>query len=110
MVVRYGESCNSISSIIILHVKICCERGKASHHVNHVTYLQSDIDAKVLVAQHYKLSECFRHKERQRVQLQQRVEQLESRQARDGAALCTINRFWDRVRLSCLFVFMRFFS
>ncbi|VDM42853.1 unnamed protein product [Toxocara canis] len=58
--------------------------------------LQSDIDAKVLAVQHYKLSERFRHKERQRDQLQKRVEQLESRQAQDDAMLCIINRSWNR--------------
>ncbi|KHN72916.1 E3 ubiquitin-protein ligase Bre1 [Toxocara canis] len=56
----------------------------------------SDIDAKVLAVQHYKLSERFRHKERQRDQLQKRVEQLESRQAQDDAMLCIINRSWNR--------------
>ncbi|MCP9258125.1 hypothetical protein DINM_001436 [Dirofilaria immitis] len=55
----------------------------------------SDIDAKVLAVQHYKLSERFRLKERQTTQLQHRVEQLESRQAQDDAMMCTINRFWN---------------
>ncbi|EFO25573.2 RING finger protein 20 [Loa loa] len=55
----------------------------------------SDIDAKVLAVQHYKLSERFRLKERQATQLQHRVEQLESRQAQDDAMMCTINRFWN---------------
>lgn len=61
------------------------------------SFLQSDIDAKVLAVQHYKLSERFRLKERQTSQLQHRVEQLESRQAQDDAMMCTINRFWNRV-------------
>ncbi|VDK50127.1 unnamed protein product [Anisakis simplex] len=56
----------------------------------------SEIDAKVLAVQNYKLSERFKHKERQRDQLQKRVEQLESRQAQDDAMLCIINRFWNR--------------
>ncbi|OZC06205.1 hypothetical protein X798_06813 [Onchocerca flexuosa] len=55
----------------------------------------SDIDAKVLAVQHYKLSERFRLKERQTTQLQHRVEQLESRQAQDDAMMCIINRFWN---------------
>ncbi|VDN59365.1 unnamed protein product [Dracunculus medinensis] len=58
----------------------------------------SEIDAKVLAVQHYKLSERFQYKERQIAQLQKRVEQMESRQAQDDAMLCIINRFWNRVQ------------
>lgn len=56
----------------------------------------SDIDAKVLQVQNYKLSERFRLKERQRDQLQKRVEQLENRQLQDDAMLCIVNRSWNR--------------
>lgn len=55
-----------------------------------------DIDAKVLTVQHYKLSERFRLKEKQKDQLQKRVEQLENRQAQDDAMLCIINRSWNK--------------
>ena len=57
----------------------------------------------MLAVQHYKLSERFRLKEKQKDQLQKRVEQLENRQAQDDAMLCIINRSWNMVILYFIF-------
>uniref|UniRef100_A0A0N5AMT2 E3 ubiquitin protein ligase n=1 Tax=Syphacia muris TaxID=451379 RepID=A0A0N5AMT2_9BILA len=69
-----------------------------------------DIDAKVLTVQHYKLSERFRLKEKQKDQLQKRVEQLENRQAQDDAMLCIINRSWNKFDEEVRILLQRFDS
>lgn len=46
-------------------------------------------------AQHYKICERFKHKEKQRALLEKRVEELESRQAKDDEVACIINRYWN---------------
>ncbi|MFH4974275.1 hypothetical protein AB6A40_000984 [Gnathostoma spinigerum] len=65
-------------------VRICSISGTA------------DIDFHVLHAQHKKLSERFRYKDREINQLNKRVEQLERRQIQDDAMICIINRSWNR--------------
>jgi len=51
----------------------------------------------VLKAQHYKLCERFRQKEKLRQILEKRVEELEGRQAKDDEVACIINRYWNRL-------------
>lgn len=51
----------------------------------------------MLKAQHYKLCERYRYKERLRQILEKRVEELEGRQAKDDEVSCIINRYWNRL-------------
>uniref|UniRef100_A0A915DFP7 Deoxyribodipyrimidine photo-lyase n=1 Tax=Ditylenchus dipsaci TaxID=166011 RepID=A0A915DFP7_9BILA len=67
-----------------------------------------DIDNKVLKAQHYKLCERFRHKEKLRQILEKRVEELEGRQAKDDEVSCIINRYWNRMDEDVQLLLQRF--
>ncbi|KAI1699842.1 zinc finger, c3HC4 type (RING finger) domain-containing protein [Ditylenchus destructor] len=67
-----------------------------------------DIDNKVLKAQHYKLCERFRHKEKLRQILEKRVEELEGRQAKDDEVSCIINRYWNRLDEDVQLLLQRF--
>ncbi|KAI3415938.1 E3 ubiquitin-protein ligase BRE1B [Globodera pallida] len=56
-----------------------------------------EIDNCVLRAQHYKLCEKFRLKEKIRLDLEKRIEGFERRQIQDDAVMCIINRYWNRL-------------
>jgi len=60
-------------------------------------WFQKEIEHKVLRAQHYKLCERFRYKQKIQQELEKRIEEFERRQVQDDAVNCIINRYWNRV-------------
>lgn len=62
----------------------------------------------MLKAQHYKLCERYRYKERLRQILEKRVEELEGRQAKDDEVSCIINRYWNRLDEDVQLLLQRF--
>lgn len=62
----------------------------------------------MLKAQHYKLCERYRYKERLREILEKRVEELEGRQAKDDEVSCIINRYWNRLDEDIQLLLQRF--
>lgn len=59
-------------------------------------------------AQHYKLCERFRYKEKLRQLLEKRVDELEGRQAKDDEVSCLINRYWNRLDEDVQLLLQRF--
>ncbi|CAD5210383.1 unnamed protein product [Bursaphelenchus okinawaensis] len=58
-------------------------------------YNVATLNDKVLRAQHYKLSQKFRVKQRQINQLEKRIEELENVHAYDDQLICALNRQWN---------------
>ncbi|KAF7638086.1 E3 ubiquitin protein ligase [Meloidogyne graminicola] len=61
-----------------------------------------EIENSVLRAQHYKLCERFRYKQKIQLELEKRIEEFERRQVQDDAVNCIINRYWNRFSFGLL--------
>ncbi|KAI6184595.1 E3 ubiquitin protein ligase [Aphelenchoides bicaudatus] len=55
-----------------------------------------DLNANILPAQHFKLSERFRAKQRHIASLEKRIDELENRHSSDDELICIINRQWNQ--------------
>uniref|UniRef100_A0A915NH34 E3 ubiquitin protein ligase n=1 Tax=Meloidogyne floridensis TaxID=298350 RepID=A0A915NH34_9BILA len=67
-----------------------------------------EIEHKVLRAQHYKLCERFRYKQKIQQELEKRIEEFERRQVQDDAVNCIINRYWNRLDADIQLLLQRF--
>ena len=67
-----------------------------------------EIDHRILRAQHYKLCERFRYKQKIQQELEKKIEAFERRQVQDDAINCTINRYWNRLDADLQILLQRF--
>ncbi|THD22905.1 Ribosomal protein S6 kinase beta-1 [Fasciola hepatica] len=67
-----------------------------------------ELDKRALQLQNKKLWEAWTERQAVILELRERIEHLENRQAKDDALLCVINRYWNQLDEDCLILLQRF--
>ncbi|VEL33005.1 unnamed protein product [Protopolystoma xenopodis] len=67
-----------------------------------------ELDKRTLQLQNKRLAEALREKTTAIADLRERIEQLETRQAKDDALLCAVNRYWNQLDEDSLLILHRF--